>query len=214
MAATPGRTAVTGGANGTRSLPTRVVPPLELPGKPEALAAEAAAALGWEGHLLPEMTMLGRKVFVVARLRTDVHAERIAMGVGPTLDRATVDTWTWPELAGTAPAPAAEISGVIAVARHWRTGMASTVPFVRYGNAAMVLPMAAVMTEDYVANCLPRARIYGLGVLTAHDTGMVDTDLAIRSERMVLGEDAVSRWVNEAVYEQLLVAQDTAANAS
>jgi len=89
----------------------------------------------------------GCRLDILARLRTDVHAERIAMGVGPVADRATVDTWTWPELAATAPAPAAEIIGVLAVARHWRTAMASAVPFARYGEAAMVLPSPAVLTE-------------------------------------------------------------------
>ena len=150
MAATPQnteRSTVAGGAKRSRSMPSRVVPPIELPASVDELARTAAAQLGWNGVVLPETTILGRKVCVVAKLRTDVHAERIAMGAGPVADRATVDTWTWPELAGTAPAPAAEIVGVLAVARHWRTAMASAVPFARYGEAAMVLPSPTVLTE-------------------------------------------------------------------
>jgi hypothetical protein len=189
-----------------------VVPPLELPAPVEELAREAAALLGWDGVVLPEMTMLGRKVCVVAELRTDVHAERIAMGVGPVTDRATVDTWTWPELAATAPAPAVEIIGVLAVGRHWRTAMASAVPFARYGEAAMVLPSPAVLTEDYVANCLPRARVYGLGVVTADPNAMIDIDLEARGERILLDEDPISRWVNEIVYEELLATTEVPAD--
>jgi len=185
-------------------MPSRVVPPIELPASVDELARAAAAQLGWNGVVLPETTILGRKVCVVAKLRTDVHAERIAMGVGPVADRATVDTWTWPELAGTAPAPAAEIVGVLAVARHWRTAMASAVPFARYGEAAMVLPSPAVLTEDYVGNCLPRARAYGLAVVTADPNAVVDLDLEGRTERVVLAEDPVSRLVNEMVYDHLL----------
>ncbi|PRX47805.1 hypothetical protein B0I33_105388 [Prauserella shujinwangii] len=207
MAVTPGQTAVTSGSNDTRSLPSRVVPPIELPASEEQLAREAAAQLGWDGVVLPRMTLFGRRVFVVARLRTEAHAERIAMGVAPVTDRATVSTWTWPELAATAPAAAAEIVGVLAVARHWRTGMASTVPFARYGDAAMVLPASATMSHDYVDNCLPRARIYGLAVVSADEDAVVNLDLAGRGERMTVGEDAVSRWVNEMVYEQLLAAE-------
>jgi hypothetical protein len=185
-------------------MPSRVVPPIELPSSVDELARAAAAQLGWDGVVLPETTILGRKVCVVAKLRTDVHAERIAMGAGPVADRATVDTWTWPELAGTAPAPAAEIVGVLAVARHWRTAMASAVPFARYGEAAMVLPSPAILTEDYVGNCLPRARAYGLAVVTADPNAVVDLDLEGRTERVVLGEDPVSRLVNELVYDHLL----------
>ena len=207
MAATPQnteRSTVAGGAKRSRSMPSRVVPPIELPASIDELARAAAAQLGWNGVVLPETTILGRKVCVVAKLRTDVHAERIAMGTGPVTDRATVDTWTWPELAGTAPAPAAEIVGVLAVARHWRTAMASAVPFARYGEAAMVLPSPAVLTEDYVGNCLPRARAYGLAVVTADPNAVVDLDLEGRSERVVLADDPVSRLINEYVYDQLL----------
>ncbi|HEY3468075.1 MAG TPA: hypothetical protein VGL47_23305 [Amycolatopsis sp.] len=207
MAATPQnteRSTVAGGAKRSRSMPSRVVPPIELPAGVDELATAAAAQLGWNGVVLPEITILGRKVCVVAKLRTDVHAERIAMGAGPVADRATVDTWTWPELAGTAPAPAAEIVGVLAVARHWRTAMASAVPFARYGEAAMVLPSPTVLTEDYVGNCLPRARAYGLAVVTADPNAVVDLDLEGRTERVVLAEDPVSRLVNELVYDHLL----------
>ncbi|WP_370969864.1 hypothetical protein [Amycolatopsis sp. cg9] len=207
MAATPQnteRSTVAGGAKRSRSMPSRVVPPIELPASVDELARAAAAQLGWNGVVLPETTILGRKVCVVAKLRTDVHAERIAMGAGPVADRATVDTWTWPELAGTAPAPAAEIVGVLAVARHWRTAMASAVPFARYGEAAMVLPSPAVLTEDYVGNCLPRARAYGLAVVTADPNAVVDLDLEGRTERVLLAEDPVSRLVNELVYDHLL----------
>jgi hypothetical protein len=207
VAATPQnteRSTVAGGAKRSRSMPSRVVPPIELPSSVDELARAAAAQLGWDGVVLPETTILGRKVCVVAKLRTDVHAERIAMGAGPVADRATVDTWTWPELAGTAPAPAAEIVGVLAVARHWRTAMASAVPFARYGEAAMVLPSPAILTEDYVGNCLPRARAYGLAVVTADPNAMIDLDLEGRIERVVLAEDPVSRLVNEIVYDHLL----------
>ncbi|HET6710171.1 MULTISPECIES: hypothetical protein [unclassified Amycolatopsis] len=207
MAATPQnteRSTVAGGAKRSRSMPSRVVPPIELPASVDELARAAAAQLGWNGVVLPETTILGRKVCVVAKLRTDVHAERIAMGAGPVADRATVDTWTWPELAGTAPAPAAEIVGVLAVARHWRTAMASAVPFARYGEAAMVLPSPAILTEDYVGNCLPRARAYGLAVVTADPNAVVDLDLEGRTERVVLAEDPISRLVNELVYDHLL----------
>ncbi|UJW34282.1 hypothetical protein L3Q67_11245 [Saccharothrix sp. AJ9571] len=210
MAVTPGEVAVTGGANGTRSLPSRVVPPHQLPSTADELATEAAARLGWQGVVLPETRLLGRKVNLVARLRTVPHAERIAMGVGPVIDRAVVDTWTWPEFVGSAPAAAVEIVGVLTVQRHWRTGVAALVPFARYGETAMVLPSAATLTEDYVDNCLPRARTYGMAVLTADEEAKVQTDLLGHSERLLVTGDPISRWINEVAYE-LLLAHDVPA---
>jgi hypothetical protein len=212
VAMTPGQTAVTGGTNGTRTRPRPVMPQVELPDSDEVLAKEAAAQLGWHGEVLPRMTLLGRRVFVVARIRTVAHAERIATGAGPVTDRTTVATWAWPELARTAPPVAAEIVGVIGVARHWRTGLASVVPFARYGQAAMVLPQSAVLTADYVDNCLPRARVYGVGVLAADEQALVEMDLAARTDRMVLEPDAVSRWVQEMAYEQLLACAEVPAS--
>lgn len=206
MAVTPGQT---GDAVVTRhSFPTRAVPPVELPASTSFLAGEAAKRLGWDGVVLPEVTMLGRKVCVVAKLRTDVHAERIAMGFGPVTDRATIATWTWPEFAVMAPEPAAEIVGVLAVGRHWRTAMASALPFARYGEAALVLPASAVMSRDYVDNCLPRARDYGIAIVSADPDAVVTRDLEGESERLKLPEDGVSRWMNEMVYEQLLASYD------
>lgn len=188
----------------TRTFPKRVVPPIELPGDSADLAAAGAAELGWNGTTL-EMDLLGRRVCVLARLRTAEHAERLAAGIGPVTDRADVSTWTWPELALSAPPEAAEIVGVLAVARHWRTGMASVVPFARYySEAALVLPETIVRSADYVDKCLPRARTYGLGLLSADSEAGVCLDHSGRSERELLEPDALTRWINEIVYERLL----------
>lgn len=217
MAVTPGHTAIDGEAIGGRTHPAREVPPIELPAPADELAAAAAARLGWDGVVLPQQRILGRNVCVVARLRTDVHAERIATGVEPVTERATVATWAWPELAGTAPEAAVEIVGVLAVERHWRTALAGVAPFARYGDAAMVLPSTAVLTRDYIDNCLPRARIYGVAVVSADvsadEEAAVGLDLASHTDRAMLGQDELSRWVNELVYAQLLATADISANA-
>lgn len=189
----------------------RVLPPGPLPTAGIELAAAAAEELSWHNAVaLPETTLLGRRVHVIARLRTDVHAERIATGLGPVTERATVSTWIWPELAHTAPEEAAEILGVVAVARHWRTALAWAVPFTRYFPAAMVLPSSAMLTHDYVNNCLPRARAYGIAVLSADEAATVGRDLTGCPEVIPAG-DANSRWINEVAYDQLLTTADVSA---
>jgi hypothetical protein len=42
---------------------------------------------------------------------------------------------------------------------------------------------------------------------------MVDVDLEGRTERILLAEDPVSRWVNEMVYEELLATAEVPADA-
>jgi hypothetical protein len=185
-------------------MPAQLAPAVELPASVDELATAAAETLGWSGVVLPEMTLLGRRVCLVAELRADVHAERICLGQEPVTDKATVATWAWPELAGRVPDPAAYIVGAISVARHWRTGLANAVPFLRYGDAAMVLPTSAVLTHDYLAKCLPRARAFGVAVVSAEQNGEVELDLPGRCDRAVPEADALYRWVSELAYDQIL----------
>lgn len=201
MTGIPGRIAVT---ENLKAMPAQLAPPVELPAPVDDLAAAALPALGWAGTVLPEMTLLGRRVCLVAELRADVHAERICLGQEPVTDRAGVATWAFPELAGRVPEPAARIVGVIAVARHWRTGLANAVPFLRYGDAAVVLPTSAVLTHDYLAKCLPRARAYGVGIVSAEPNGEVDLDLPGRCDRAFPETDGLYRWISELAYDSIL----------
>ncbi|TQM81923.1 hypothetical protein FHX81_4310 [Saccharothrix saharensis] len=201
MSSTPARIADTDDA---RALSATAVPVPELPGSVEELAASAAVRLGWHGVVLPEMVLMGRRVIVVAELLADAHAERLCLGAGPEPDRTTVSTWVWPEMDGRVPPAAVRIVGVLAVARHWRTALASAVPFARFGNAAAVLPTSVVFTHDYLANCLPRVRRYGVSVLLADEELQLSTDVAGRNETVPVEDTATTRWVNELVYEQVL----------
>jgi hypothetical protein len=201
VSSTPARIADTDDA---RALSATAVPVPELPGSVEELAASAAVRLGWHGVVLPEMVLMGRKVIVVAELLADAHAERLCLGAGPETDRTTVSTWVWPEMDGRVPPVAVRIVGVLAVARHWRTALASAVPFARFGNAAAVLPTSVVFTHDYLANCLPRVRRYGVSVLLADEELQLSTDVAGRNETVPVEDTATTRWVNELVYERVL----------
>ncbi|MEU4442576.1 hypothetical protein AB0K14_01220 [Actinosynnema sp. NPDC050801] len=201
MSSTPARIVDTDDA---RALSATAVPVPELPGSAEELAASAALRLGWHGVVLPEMVLMGRKVIVVAELLPDAHAERLCLGAGPETDRTTVSTWVWPEMDGRVPPTAVRIVGVVAVARHWRTALASAVPFARFGNAAAVLPTSVVFTHDYLANCLPRVRRYGVSVLLADEELQLSTDVAGRNETVPVEDTATTRWVNELVYERVL----------
>lgn len=198
---TTGRTAVSAGLGG---LPTPLGPSVELPAPADELAVAAANELGWSGIVLPEMRLLGRRVCLVVELMTEAHAERICLGQLPVTDRESVATWVWPEFAGMVPEPAVRVVGAIAVARHWRTGLANVVPFLRYGDAAVVVPTSVVLTNDYVMNCLPRARAYGVAVVRTEPDARVDMDLPGRAERAHAGVDGIHRWISELAYDRIL----------
>ncbi|MGH3440298.1 MAG: hypothetical protein ACRDRN_28140 [Sciscionella sp.] len=178
--------------------------PVELPAAVDRLAASAVNKLGWQGVVLPEMTMLGRRVVVVARLRTVAHAERLCFGAEPVVDRTTVSTWVWPEFAASAPPQAVDIVGVLGVARHWRTALASAAPFARFCDAGIVLPWSVAMTQDYLSQCLPRARGYGVSVLTADPDGAANLDQPAKREPVEQEQGALLRWISELVYQRVL----------
>lgn len=205
MTAMPGRAAID---KDVRLCTTRTQPELGLPASVGALADLAVEPLGWPGSVLSPVKLLGRRVVPVAELVPDAHAERLCVGSAPVLDRAEVATWVWPEMDDRVPPPAARVTGVLAPARHWRTALTAAVPFARFTSTAIVVPRSVSDAEDFVSTCLIRARQFGVAVLSADAEG-VRVELEGRSfeDAPPVEHTAVSRWVNEVAYEQLLASE-------
>jgi hypothetical protein len=198
----PGRTAID---NEVRVCPTRLQPALELPGSVGSLAELAVDGLGWSGSALNPVKLLGRRIVPVAELLPDAHAERLCFGSAPVLDRTEIATWVWPEMHDRVPPPAALLTGVIAPSRHWRTALTAAVPFARFTSAAIVVPRAITHGSEFMSTCLIRARQFGIAVLSA-DAESVQVELPGRcfDDAPPIEHTAVSRWVNEVVYQQLI----------
>jgi hypothetical protein len=184
---------------------TQLRSPLGLAASMGRLAQRAADTLGWAGSVLPPKKLLGRQIIATADLVSDAHAERLCFGSGPVLDRAEIATWVWPEMDGRVPPPAARIIGVLAPARHWRSALTAAVPFARFASAAIVVPRNVAVAPDFTSTCLMRARQFGIAVLSA-DGDDVQVELGGRcfDDAPPVEHTAVSRWVNEVVYQQLL----------
>ncbi|GAA4611296.1 hypothetical protein [Saccharopolyspora hordei] len=179
------------------------------------LAQRAVDVLGWAGSVLPPVKLYGRRVIATAELLPDAHAERLCFGSGPVLDRAEIATWVWPEMDGRVPPPAAQISGVLAPARHWRSALTAAVPFSRFTSAAIVVPRTVAVASDFAETCLIRARQFGIAVLSADgDDVQVELEGRCFADAPPVEHTAVSRWVNEVVYEQLLEAEAPAPTRS
>jgi hypothetical protein len=179
---------------------------VEVLSAPDHLAPAAAAALGWEGVVLPPMVLLGRRVVVIATLIDEIHQQRASRGWRPMIDRMSVSTWDWPEMQHLVPTPAVHLSGLIAPARHWRTGLTSAAPFVGLCPTALLLPGHIARNVE----CLSHAEYYGPTVLAAAgprdvDPEAVDIVHAGRSGALKPTPlTATSRWVLEMVYDRLL----------
>lgn len=188
----------------TTTVDASTLPPVALPAPVDELASAATTAMGWKGILIPRMTLAGRHVAVVARLRTAAHAERICLGAEPVADRATVATWMWPEFAESAPPPAVDIIGVLGIARHWRTGLASAAPFTQFCETGIVVPWDVAMTMDYLRGCLAKAESYGVSVLRTDPEGELTLDQEGARSPAPVAETALTRWLNELVYQRVL----------
>jgi hypothetical protein len=173
---------------------------------PEHLAEAAVEALGWPGVVLPPAALLGRRVVVVAALLPEVHERRIRSGWSPVTDRMSIATWHWPEMRRVVPPPAVRLSGILAPARHWRTGLAAAAPFTGLCATALLLPSHIARDVE----CRTHAAHHGPTVLAAADPHDLDPDAVdvVQAGRPAPLRDsppsAVSRWVHELVYDRLL----------
>ena len=186
--------------------PVHGVDVVEVLAAPDHLVAPAVAVLGWDGVLLPPILLLGRRVVVVAELLGSAHSRRIATGWAPVTDRTSVSTWHWPEVAHLVPPPAVRLHGLVAPARHWRTGLTAAGPFTGLCATAMLLP--ADIARD--TQCLRQADRFGSTVVATAGGSEVDCDAVDVVQAGRAGPipstqpPAISRWVHEVVYEQLL----------
>ncbi|MGH3821643.1 MAG: hypothetical protein ACRDRA_02170 [Pseudonocardiaceae bacterium] len=182
------------------------VDPVEVLSPPDHLACAAASAMGWDGVVLPPMVLLGRRVVAVANLIADVHESRVSSGWRPVTDRVSVSTWDWPEMRHLVPAPAVALCGIIAPARHWRTGLTGASPFAGLCPTALLLPAHIARNVE----CLSHAECYGPTVLAAAgphdvDSEAVDVVHAGRSRVTTTTQlTATTRWIYEMVYDRLL----------
>lgn len=180
--------------------------PVEVSSPPDHLACAAAAAMGWDGEVLSPMVLLGRRVVAVATLIEDVHESRVRAGWCPVTDRVSVSTWDWPEMRHLVPAPAVALRGIIAPARHWRTGLTSAAPFAGLCPTALLLPAHIARNVE----CLSHAECYGPTVLAAagpHDVDAEAVDVVHAGRSRALATEQLtttSRWIYEMVYDRLL----------
>lgn len=176
--------------------------PAPVPGRDDVHAA-AAAALGWAGIVLPEVTVFGCRLFPVVLADVEVHQARRRDGDGPQLDGDTLSMWEWPETA--APAPALHLVGALIPARRgFRRALGDARRWRAFGPAAVLAPASVVADQVCRWDC------------ALHGVGLAGSDLDATAAGGVVPPEAgrrapsrrrtADRWIEETLYA---VALDT-----
>ncbi|QUH00332.1 hypothetical protein HUO13_05410 [Saccharopolyspora erythraea] len=160
----------------------------------------AATALGWEGHLIPDVEVLGARFAAVARIRPDVHRWRTDNGWEPELNPTWFRSWSEPSMHDHLPLAAVHLLGImvpVAKARH----------AVRACGTLMTLaPCAVVLPHDhpYKPWRMVELDYYGIGAVNAGPVGPAELVLRPEDRSREFGSSLFGRWLLEVLYSRVL----------
>lgn len=163
---------------------------------------QAVALLEWDGLVVENMLLFGHSVAVVAAVDRQAHEARLVEGLGPVTDRMSVALWgEWSEYV-VIPPPVVSLTGFIARSPRWQRALAVAGGFVGFGSTAILLD------QDHEPNehCLIAAHLRGIAVLRS---GPSSGEVALVRPGQTgpvptARPTAVSRWVEELVYERFV----------
>ena len=165
----------------------------------QPLLQRAAAALDWQGIVVPDVAVLGQQVSAVVRLRSDVHEWRAANGWPPRADPSWFRSWFEPAAHDRLPVAAVELVGVLVGESTVDRALQSCGTLMTLAPCAVVLPR----TEDSQSWSFIELDYYGIGVVTvddAHAELMVPPEDRSRE----FGPSLFGRWLLEVLYDRVL----------
>lgn len=169
----------------------------------EQYVPQAVRLLRWDGILAGPLRIAGRRVSVVVSVIDPVHEHRQARGLGPVVDKTSIEACTQMPALGQLPPVAVQLVGVIAPIRHLGTARHSVFPF------SMMCPAGIVMHRSARNKpCVPERRtglLGRLGVVAVDEHGSVDVMRdPLRPLRYPPDYEVWRRWVLEVMYERAL----------
>lgn len=160
---------------------------------------QAAGALNWEGHIIPDVEVLGARFAAVTRVLPEVHRWRTAHGCAPQLDPAWFRSWSEPDSRSRPPTPAVDLLGVLVPVRKLRHALRAC------GTLMTLAPCTVVLPEDHRYRTWPMIELdyYGIGVVTA---GRQAAKVLLRPEDRTaeFGSSPFGRWLLEVLYARML----------
>ncbi|GAB3554995.1 hypothetical protein J2S53_002106 [Actinopolyspora lacussalsi] len=160
----------------------------------------AARVLGWHGHLVSNVEVLGSRFTAVTRLRPDVHQWRTAHDWPPQAEPSGVHAWAEPDGPEQVPVPAVDLIGVmVRVSKARRATRAC-------GTLLTIAPCAAVLPGDhpYRPWALTELDYYGIGAVTTYRDGPARLVLSPEDRRAEFGTSLFERWLLELLYQRVL----------
>lgn len=171
-------------------------------------------ALGWHGHLIRDVEVLGSRVTAVTRLRHDVHEWRSTHGWEPQANPSWFRAWSEPTSHDHLPVPAVDLLGVLVRVSKVKRALNSC------GTLMTLAPCAVVLPHDHPHQPWPLTELdyYGIGVVHAGPESPADLVLAPEDRSAEFGSSLFGRWLLEILYSKLLerehpVVRDPASHA-
>jgi hypothetical protein len=172
-------------------------------GETVASLHRVAALLKWSGTAIPELSLFGDRVCVVASLNASEHERRKATGLGVLTNPWLLELEEGPCEGQPAQwlASPVSIAGVLAVRKTWRPALTAAAGFAAFCPRAVVLPPR----QAYSRRLSLEAAVRGVGVVARDADGLSVVQPpalgAVASSRRSL----VHRLVEETVYERLVI---------
>lgn len=168
----------------------------------------AADVLGWQGHLVSDVTLLGTVTSMVVSFDHQAHARRLETGAAqPVLDADTLAMWEWPQAQGDFPPSVTSVVGVLANHGQAVTARVSTARKWRgFSASAILLPARKAFSRQQQLECA----YSGIAVL-APARGHVELLHHGNPDRLPSSRRSVAdRWVEEHLYGMLLARMESA----
>ena len=163
------------------------------------LLQRAAAELGWDGVVVPDVAVLGQQVSAVVRLLPDVHEWRTQNGWPPRADPSWFRSWFEPEAHDRLPVAAVELVGVLVSESTTDRALQSCGTLLTLAPCAVMLPRSGESQAwSYI-----ELDYYGIGVLVA-DESSAELMVPPEDRSPEFGPSLFGRWLLEVLYERVL----------
>ena len=170
----------------------------------------AARALGWDGHLVKGIEVLGCRFAAVVRIRHDVHSWRSEHGWKPEPNPTWFRSWSDPDLHDRLPVAAVDLLGVLVPVSKARHALDAC------GTLMTLAPCAVLLPASQLAKPLRLMELdyYGIGVVTIDGENPAELQFGPEDRSAEFGSSLFSRWLQEVLYARVLKHHPRLANTT
>lgn len=160
----------------------------------------AARTLGWDGHLVRDIEVLGSRFAAVARIRHDVHLWRSEHGWAPEPNPTWFRSWSEPSTYDHLPVAAVDLLGVLVPVSKAKHALSAC------GTLMTLAPCAVVLPADHPYKPLPLMELdyYGIGAVSSGGSNAATLLVRPEDRSVEFGSSLFGRWLQEVLYSRVL----------